>query len=107
MKITNTVEEAMAFIRQHLEPEFHSWWENQKPEVQILAIELFRTGKEVRETNFRGTPDDRFKAWRDRDAITVRWALATGICLHDNQPIKESDMHIWRERLAELEAKGE
>lgn len=49
---------------------------------QALIGELWRASKEVRETNFRGTPEDRFKAWRDLRIVQWKLAILNGINPH-------------------------
>ena len=48
------------------------------PAEQELIGEIWRASKEVRETNFRGTPDDRFKAWRDHRIVQWKMAILNG-----------------------------
>ena len=48
------------------------------PAEQELIGELWRASKEVRETNFRGTPEDRFKAWRDLRIVQWKMAILNG-----------------------------
>lgn len=55
---------------------------NLHPAEQELIGELWRASKEVRETNFRGTMDDRFKAMRDLRVVQWKLAILNGIDPH-------------------------
>jgi hypothetical protein len=62
-----------------LPPESIQELEALHPAIQELIGERWRATKEVRETNFRGTPEDRFKAWRDHELVCDKMSLLTGI----------------------------
>lgn len=49
------------------------------PSEQALIGELWRASKEVRETNFRGTVEDRFTALRDLRIVQWKTAILNGI----------------------------
>ena len=59
------------------------------PAEQELIGEIWRASKEVRETNFRGTPDDRFKAWRDHRIVQWKMAILNG--KNPNPPFDQLD----------------
>jgi len=76
----------------NLPPEIVKHLENIHPAIQELIGERWRATKEVRETNFRGTPEDRFQAWRDHELICDKMSLLTGMCekiFPSDQPMTE------------------
>lgn len=72
------------------------------PCVQELIGELWRASKEVRETNFRGTPDDRFKAWRDLRIVQWKKAILDGRNPHHfDEMLPQKDIESFKEQLRE------
>ena len=72
------------------------------PVVQELIGELWRASKEVRETNFRGTPDDRFKAWRDLRIVQWKKAILDGRNPHHlDEMLPQKDIESFKEQLKE------
>lgn len=72
------------------------------PNIQALIGERWRAGKEVRETNFRGTLDDRFKAMADLETVQMRIALLDGIDPHNpSAKIDQKTRDGFRARLME------
>ena len=72
------------------------------PAIQALIGERWRAGKEVRETNFRGTLDDRFKAMADLEVVQMRIALLDGNNPHHpSEKIDEKTRESFRKRLME------
>jgi len=69
---------------------------------QALIGELWRASKEVRETNFRGTVEDRFKALRDLRVVQWKKAILSG--LNPNPPhekLSEETIESFKAGLAE------
>ena len=69
---------------------------------QALIGELWRASKEVRETNFRGTVDDRFKALRDLRVVQWKKAILSGINPHPpHEKLSEETIESFKAGLAE------
>ena len=69
---------------------------------QALIGELWRASKEVRETNFRGTPEDRFKAWRDLRMVQWRQAILNGRNPHPpHEQLDEATIESFKAQLSE------
>lgn len=69
---------------------------------QALIGELWRASKEVRETNFRGTPEDRFTAWRDLRRVQWKMAILNGINPHPPRlPLMSVDIESFKAQLTE------
>ena len=69
---------------------------------QALIGELWRASKEVRETNFRGTPEDRFTAWRDLRRVQWKMAILNGISPHPpHLPLMSVDIESFKAQLSE------
>jgi hypothetical protein len=69
---------------------------------QALIGELWRASKEVRETNFRGTPEDRFTAWRDLRRVQWKMAILNGISPHPpHLPLMSVDIESFKAQLTE------
>lgn len=69
---------------------------------QALIGELWRASKEVRETNFRGTLDDRFKALRDLRVVQWKKAILNGLNPHPpHQRLSEEDIESFKAQLSE------
>ena len=67
---------------------------------QELIGELWRASKEVRETNFRGTPDDRLKALRDLQVVQWKNAILNGRNPHHwDEMLPQSDIEAFKEHL--------
>lgn len=63
------------------------------PAEQELIGELWRASKEVRETNFRGTLDDRIKACTDLRIVQWKLAILNGRNPHPpHQQLSEQDI---------------
>ena len=74
--------------------------ESLHPCQQELIGELWRASKEVRETNFRGTPDDRIKALRDLQVVQWKNAILNGRNPHHwDEMLPESDIEAFKEHL--------
>lgn len=69
---------------------------------QALIGELWRSSKEVRETNFRGTPEDRFKAWRDLRVVQWKQAVLNGRNPHPpHEQLDEATIESFKTQLSE------
>lgn len=69
---------------------------------QRLIGELWRASKEVRETNFRGSPQDRFKAWTDLRVVQWKLAILNGRNPHHfEEMLPESDIEAFKKGLTE------
>lgn len=69
---------------------------------QELIGELWRASKEVRETNFRGTPDDRFKALRDLRVVQWKLAILNGRNPHPpHEQLDEATIESFKSGLSE------
>ena len=69
---------------------------------QALIGELWRASKEVRETNFRGTPEDRFKAWRDLRVVQWKQAVLNGRNPHPpHEQLDEATIESFKTQLSE------
>lgn len=85
-----------------LPPETIAHLEGLHPVQQELIGELWRASKEVRETNFRGTPDDRFKAWRDLEIVQKKNAILNGRNPHHfDEFLKPEVIESFKEQLRE------
>ena len=85
-----------------LEPFQIAHLESLPPCEQELIGEIWRASKEVRETNFRGTPEDRFKAWRDLEIVQKKKAILDGRNPHHfNEMLPQSDIDSFKEQLRE------
>ena len=85
-----------------LPPETIANLEALHPCVQELIGELWRASKEVRETNWRGTPDDRFKAWRDLRIVQWKKAILDGRNPHHfDEMLPQRDIDSFKEQLSE------
>lgn len=88
----------------NLPPEVITHLTNLHPAIQELIGERWRATKEVRETNFRGTPEDRFKAWADHDLICDKMSVLTGMdekVFPSDRPITQEHKEIVIKRLVE------
>lgn len=71
------------------------------PCEQELIGELWRVSKEVRETNFRGTPDDRIKAMRDLRIVQWKKAILDGRNPHHfDEMLPQSTIESFKEQLS-------
>lgn len=69
---------------------------------QALIGELWRASNEVRETNWRGTPDDRLTAMRDLRIVQWKIAILNGINPHPpHQVLEESSIESFKAGLTE------
>lgn len=69
---------------------------------QALIGELWRASKEVRETNFRGTPEDRFTAWRDLRRVQWKQAILNGRNPHPpHEQLDEATIESFKTQLTE------
>ncbi len=69
---------------------------------QALIGELWRASKEVRETNFRGTVEDRFKALRDLRVVQWKKAILSGINPHPpHEELPQETIEAFKKGLAE------
>jgi hypothetical protein len=69
---------------------------------QALIGELWRATKEVRETNFRGTVEDRFKALRDLRVVQWKKAILSGINPHPpHEKLSEETIESFKAGLSE------
>jgi len=69
---------------------------------QALIGELWRASKEVRETNFRGTVEDRFKALRDLRVVQWKKAVLSGINPHPpHDKLPQATIESFKAGLAE------
>ena len=86
-----------------LEPFQIAHLESLPPCEQELIGELWRASKEVRETNFRGTPEDRFKAWRDLEIVQKKMAILNGRNPHHfDEMLPAKDIESFKEQLTEM-----
>lgn len=70
------------------------------PCVQELIGELWRATKEVRETNWRGTMDDRFNAMRDLRIVQWKKAILDGRNPHHfEEMLPQRDIDSFKEQL--------
>lgn len=73
---------------------------NLHPAEQELIGELWRASKEVRETNFRGTIDDRFKALADLRIVQLKAAILNGNNPHPpHQKLSSEDIAEFMKQL--------
>ena len=87
----------------NLEPFQIAHLESLPPCEQELIGELWRASKEVRETNFRGTPEDRFKAWRDLEIVQKKMAILNGRNPHHfDEMLPAKDIESFKEQLTEM-----
>jgi hypothetical protein len=85
-----------------LPPETIAHLESLHPVEQELIGEIWRATKEVRETNFRGTPDDRFKAWKDLGIVQRKAAILNGRDPHHfNEMLPTKDIEVFKQQLTE------
>lgn len=76
--------------------------ESLHPVQQELIGELWRASNEVRETNWRGTPEDRFKAWRDLEIIQKKNAILNGRNPHRfEEMLPAKDIESFKQQLTE------
>lgn len=76
--------------------------ESLHPVEQELIGEIWRATKEVRETNWRGTPDDRFKAWKDLGIIQRKKAILDGRNPHHfNEMLPAKDIESFKQQLTD------
>ena len=76
--------------------------ESLHPCQQELIGELWRASKEVRETNFRGTPEDRFKAWADLRIVQLKNSILNGRNPHHwDEMLPQRDIDSFKQQLTE------
>jgi hypothetical protein len=75
---------------------------NLHPAEQELIGELWRASKEVKETNFRGTVEDRFKAWEDLRIVQWKLAILDGRNPnHFHEMLDEKTIESFKKQLGE------
>jgi hypothetical protein len=85
-----------------LEPFQIAHLESLHPCQQELIGELWRASKEVRETNFRGTPEDRFKAWADLRIVQLKNAILNGRNPHHfDEMLPQETIESFKQQLKE------
>ena len=86
----------------NLEPFQIAHLESLPPCEQELIGEIWRASKEVRETNFRGTPEDRFKAWRDLEIVQKKMAILNGRNPHHfDEMLPQETIESFKQQLTE------